>query len=79
MKKCILDETKICDDCRECDMCDIDPSKICDNCGKCIEITEDKRTIEIDKIYNKDINFNKSNEIIKMETMEAINYFNKVL
>ena len=32
-------------------MCDIDPSKVCDNCGKCIEITEDKRTIEIDKIY----------------------------
>ena len=51
MKYCILDETKICDDCRECDMCDIDPSKVCDNCGKCIEITEDKRTIEIDKIY----------------------------
>ena len=51
MKQCIFDDTKICDNCHECDMCDITPGKVCDNCGNCIEITEDKRTIEIDKIY----------------------------
>ena len=51
MKRCILDDDKICDNCPECEMCDLNPDKVCDNCGKCIEITEDKRTIEIEKIY----------------------------
>lgn len=51
MKYCIFDDNKVCDDCRECDMCDLEPNKVCDNCGKCIETNEDKRTIEIDKIY----------------------------
>ncbi len=33
MKKqtCILDETKECDNCLECEICDLDPDKICDN------------------------------------------------
>lgn len=33
---CVIDETKICDSCGECDRCDIDPQKLCDNCCKCI-------------------------------------------
>lgn len=51
MKKCILDDEKICDNCGECDLCDLDSSKVCNNCGKCIEIDDDNITINIDKIY----------------------------
>lgn len=47
---CILDETKLCDDCGECDKCDLDSTKICDNCGKCIEYTDSYAKIKIDKI-----------------------------
>ena len=46
---CILDETKLCDICGECDRCDLDSSKICDNCGKCLDI-KDVASIKIDKI-----------------------------
>ena len=48
--KCILDETKDCDNCMECEICDLDPNKICDNCGKCLEI-KDFATIKIDRVY----------------------------
>lgn len=37
MKYCVLDKSKICNDCGECLRCDLDPSKQCDNCGKCIQ------------------------------------------
>ena len=37
MKKCILYDDKICNDCGECMRCDLDPNKICDNCGKCLK------------------------------------------
>ena len=47
---CVLDETKECDNCMECETCDLDPDKICDNCGKCLEIKE-FASIKIDKIY----------------------------
>ena len=51
---CVLDETKYCNDCGDCDRCDIDPTKICDNCGKCLDEynTNSKGFIEvpIDKI-----------------------------
>ncbi len=47
MKKvCILDETKPCTDCGECNRCDLDPNKICDNCMKCIQ-TSDAEYFEI--------------------------------
>lgn len=36
MKKCILYDGRICNDCGECNRCDLDPDKICDSCGKCI-------------------------------------------
>ena len=45
-----MDETKLCDNCGECDRCDLDSSKICDNCGRCIEVTENYAEIKIDKI-----------------------------
>lgn len=38
MKRCVLDDTKLCIDCGECNRCDLDPNKICDNCCKCLEI-----------------------------------------
>ncbi|MBQ9833299.1 MAG: hypothetical protein IJO48_06170 [Clostridia bacterium] len=37
MKYCILNDSKYCDDCGECNVCDLDPKKICDNCCKCID------------------------------------------
>ena len=51
--KCILDETKLCTDCGDCDKCDIDSRKICDNCGKCIGLDADSRAIEIEDIILK--------------------------
>ena len=40
-RMCLLDETKVCDDCGECDRCDLDPNKICDNCCKCIAMEDE--------------------------------------
>ena len=51
-KYCVLDETKICDDCGECNICDLDPNKICDNCMKCIQSGADYNAIEIDEIIS---------------------------
>jgi hypothetical protein len=50
MKKCVLTESKICDQCGECFKCDLDPTKICDNCGACIGLDADYRAIEITEI-----------------------------
>lgn len=52
-EKCILDETKMCTDCGECDKCDLDSSKLCDNCGKCIGLDADSRAIEIEDVIIK--------------------------
>lgn len=49
-KMCVLDETKVCDDCGECDRCDLDPHKICDNCMKCVNSGADYAEIEIDEV-----------------------------
>ena len=46
-KYCVLDETKLCDDCGECTVCDLDPNKICDNCMKCMGDEVDFRAITI--------------------------------
>ena len=51
-KMCVLDETKVCDDCGECGVCDLDPNKICDNCMKCLQTDADYRAIEIDEIID---------------------------
>jgi hypothetical protein len=48
VRECLLDNTKECNDCGKCEICDVDPSKLCDNCCRClgdadfngIEITE---------------------------------------
>lgn len=40
-RMCLLDETKVCDDCGECDRCDLDPNKICDNCCRCIAMEDE--------------------------------------
>lgn len=47
---CILDETKLCENCGECEKCDLDPNKYCDNCGKCIEFEYEYAKIKIDDI-----------------------------
>ena len=54
VKKCCLDDRKICDDCGECDRCDLDPKKICDNCGKCIETNENYKIIKVTKIITEE-------------------------
>ena len=51
-KVCVLDETKLCDDCGECNVCDLDPNKICDNCMKCLKTGADYNAIEIDEIID---------------------------
>lgn len=47
-KKCILYDNKICDHCRECEMCDLDPSKVCDNCEKCLHMDDNYNVLELD-------------------------------
>ena len=42
MKKCVLYDDKICDNCGECMRCDLDPNKLCDNCGKCLKKNDDE-------------------------------------
>lgn len=49
-KICVLDETKLCDNCGECNVCDLDPNKICDNCMKCVKTGADYNAVEIDEI-----------------------------
>ena len=51
-KICVLDESKLCDDCGECSVCDLDPNKICDNCMQCLKTGADYAAIEIDEIID---------------------------
>ena len=53
MKKCVLDEEKLCNNCQECMRCDLDAAKLCDNCGKCIEDSSDYKEILIDEILKE--------------------------
>jgi len=54
-KKCILYDNKICDHCRECEMCDLDPNKVCDNCERCLHMSdEDYNMLEIDMYTETD-------------------------
>ena len=54
LKKCMLEENKICDNCLECHTCDLDPNKICDNCAKCIDFGAILREID-DVIIAEDL------------------------
>lgn len=53
MKKCILNENKICNNCGDCDdRCSLDPRKVCDNCFKCLDsLEQDYAEIKIDGVY----------------------------
>ncbi len=50
--KCVLNPTKLCDNCGECDRCDYDKNKICDNCGKCLGLDAESRAILITDVEN---------------------------
>ena len=51
-RRCVLDETRVCVECGECDRCDLDPEKICDNCMKCVNGDgAEYRAVAIDAIY----------------------------
>lgn len=52
-EKCILDDTKLCNDCGECDFCDLDAAKPCTNCCRCLD-EPDYRGIEITEIVMPD-------------------------
>ncbi len=53
---------RVCIGCGECDRCDLDPDKICDNCGKCLETDTDFTSIQIDKIYASQEDYDKDNK-----------------
>lgn len=50
MKKCVLEDSKSCTKCGECEVCDVDPTKKCDNCMKCVNYDGDYTEIIIDEI-----------------------------
>ena len=57
MKYCVLEQSKICTHCGECDnRCELDPSKICDNCFRCLEPAagQDYAKIEISAVFTSD-------------------------
>lgn len=56
VRMCLLDETKVCDDCGECDRCDLDPNKICDNCCKCIAMEDEGKEFR-SRIIDRDRGF----------------------
>lgn len=48
---CVLDETKVCDQCQDCMICSLNPNKKCDSCCACLEQnTKEYETIFIDEI-----------------------------
>ncbi|MGD9155721.1 MAG: hypothetical protein PVG90_09520 [Bacillota bacterium] len=49
MRKCILEDGKVCDNCGACRVCDLDETKICDNCCRCLG-DADYRGVEITEI-----------------------------
>ena len=54
-RRCVLDESKLCDECGECERCDLDPNKICDNCMKCLSSSgADYLAIEVDDIIESE-------------------------
>ncbi|GAA0115661.1 hypothetical protein [Clostridium senegalense] len=51
-KNCIFNENKLCNDCKECELCELDRKKVCNNCGKCLELEGyDIRAIKIDEVF----------------------------
>jgi hypothetical protein len=48
-KECLFDESKECDECGECEICDLEENKICDNCCRCLG-DADYRAVEITEI-----------------------------
>ncbi|MBE6068169.1 MAG: hypothetical protein E7211_10845 [Clostridium lundense] len=60
---CIFEETKSCNDCGKCDICDLNPNKICNNCGKCLEKDGfDMRSVTIDGIAQEEEDITDSTE-----------------
>ena len=51
-KRCVLDESKLCDECGECNRCDLNPDKICDNCMACLRTGAEYNAIEIDEVID---------------------------
>lgn len=52
-KYCIFDNNKLCNNCKECCLCDLDKNKICDSCGKCLNLSdEDMKTVKINEIFD---------------------------
>lgn len=50
-KKCIFDNSKECNDCKDCEVCIFDKKKSCNNCGKCLELEGvDIKAINIEEI-----------------------------
>ncbi len=49
IKKCQLEDDKVCDNCCSCYICDLNPSKVCNNCAECLNLP-DYNSIIIDDI-----------------------------
>ncbi|MBZ4663484.1 MAG: hypothetical protein JG776_1187 [Caloramator sp.] len=55
LKKCIIDKSKQCINCDECNICDLAPNKICDNCMQCLDVNKyDYKEIHIDGIIEEE-------------------------
>lgn len=68
MVKCELDESKICNDCGQCQICDLNKNKTCDNCCECIGLDSQYKVIEVENIEDGvEYDFSEDEEKIYMD------------
>ncbi|MFZ7120466.1 MAG: hypothetical protein ACOWWH_05905 [Eubacteriaceae bacterium] len=71
IKKCLLNENKICNDCGQCLLCDLDKNKVCNNCGACLENNNEYSVIRIDNVEDGIDNvYSREDENIYMDWLQ---------
>ncbi|MEG2353126.1 MAG: hypothetical protein RSB70_00620 [Clostridium sp.] len=61
MKSCIINSSRECSNCGECNICDLNREKICDNCGVCLQLDGiDIKAVKIDELHKKNFGHNLS-------------------
>ena len=70
MKICVLDHSKICDNCGTCeDRCELDPTKVCDNCFRCLDAMAERpyEEIPISAVYPEKKTYVEKEEMVPVK------------